>query len=394
MAAVGRDGVVVAANASPSDGPALRARNIDVWIGGKLGLAPGGAGLVVSITVQKIRNDIHRIIALTMGQGHHSTHRSTPVWVKTLIVIAVGLTYWKALLSLCASLHFNDFGKFYYGVVSWRAGGSLYALSPASYIGDLPDALTNLNPPHAMLAVWPVSFLAIGPAFAVWMGLNAVGLALSAVMVGRQTGWRPGYWQLMVLLLGAPTAGWLVTGQLTGLLAVPLACAWRDWRANRGFRGGLWFGLVLSIKPFLGVFVPWFIWRRDWSALKGTLIGASATMAAGLAAFGPFSYVEWANATASISWTWGALNASALGIVTRVFSVTPYHVPIAVYPSIVLPVWGMICAGIVAVLGHRLRHASVDRAWFLLMAGALLISPLGWVYYLWWVLPGLPTLPV
>lgn len=317
---------------------------------------------------------------------------ATPTWVKAALVVAAGWTYWRWLIAVCATVHFNDFGKFYYGIRAWLAGGSLYALSPASYIGDLPQPLTNLNPPHAMLLVWPVSLLPIVAAFAVWMFLNGAGMAWSAMLVARGTGWRPGFWPLVVLLMGAPTAGWLITGQLTGLLALPLALAWRHWRSGRELQGGRWFGLVLSVKPFLGLFLLWLIWRRDWRAVKGILIGSSAAVAAGMLVFGPYSYLEWAHSTAAVSWIWAPLNASVLGILTRAFGVTPYSEPMAAAPWLVNPLWAISVLSILVVLVRRLRSASIDDAWFLLMSAALLISPLGWVYYLWWLLPGLPRL--
>jgi len=320
------------------------------------------------------------------------TRLSIPVAVKALIVIAVTLTYWRGLITLCASVNYNDFGKFYYSVTSWRAGASLYALSPASYIGGLPYPLTNLNPPQTMLLVWPLSFLPIAWAFGVWMVANGLALIYVSVLIGRESGWRPGFWQLAVLLAGAPTATWLVTGQLTGLLAVPLALAWLRWRGGRAFAGGLWFGPVLSIKPFLGLFVLWLLWRRDWGALRGMALGATAAFGAGLAVFGLEAFKDWLGALAAVEWAWGAINASLLGVITRAFTKTPFHVPLAVKSAAVIPLQAAASIAVLAILFRRIRDASVDEAWSLLMAAALLVSPLGWAYYLWWLLPGLPVL--
>jgi hypothetical protein len=318
--------------------------------------------------------------------------KETPVTVKALIVAASGLLYYHWLIALCAALHYNDFGKFYNGITSWRAGESLYALSPASFNPALPMPFTNLNPPHGMLLVLPFGALPIDISFAAWMVVNGAALVAAVTIVISETGWRPSYWQLCGLGLGAPTATWMVTGQLSGMLALPLVLAWRHWRNGRAFAGGCWFGGVLAVKPFLGLFVLWLAWRRDWRALRGVALGGAAVTAAGLLVFGPHAYVDWLEAAGAVSWTWGAMNASIHGMLTRAFTVTPYHAPIVVAPWLVLPAWVLAGVGVVAAVWRRIRQASVDEAWSELMLASLLMSPLGWIYYSWWLLPGLPRL--
>jgi hypothetical protein len=315
-----------------------------------------------------------------------------PPLVSIAVLAAVAWPYWWWLYRLCASLHYNDFGKFYYGVLAWREGRSLYSLSPASFIPGLPNPLTNLNPPHAMLPVWPLTFLPVDWAFALWMVVNGACLLGVTTIVCRTVEWRPSFFQLTVLMAGAPTATWLVTGQLSGLMAVPLTFAWLAWRSGRLRAAGLWLGVAASVKPFLGLLVLWMLWRREWRALQGIAYSGLAAFLCGLLVFGVAGHSEWLAATWATSWTWSAMNASLLGIVTRALTVTPYHVPFGIAAWLVVPIWLPAVAGISVLLARRLRGASVDDAWGLLVAGALLISPLGWTYYLWWMLPGLQGL--
>jgi hypothetical protein len=315
-----------------------------------------------------------------------------PVWVKAALIAALAWPYWLWLIRLCASVHYNDFGKFYFGLREWQQGRSLYSLTPASFLGDLPDPLTNLNPPHAMLAVWPLSSLPPEAAFAVWMILNAAAIAYSAARVGHETGWTPGVWELTVLLIGAPTATWLVTGQLTGLLLLPLVLSWQAWRHGDLRRAGVWLGIAISVKPFLGTFVVWMIWRREWRGVAAAAAAISVMFVMGLSVFGVQAHLDWLASVRAVSWSWAAMNSSVLAIVTRAVTTTPYHIPFAHLPALVNPLWLCAVAGVGVLLVRSLESASVDDGWGVLMSGTLLISPLGWAYYHWWLLPGLPRL--
>jgi len=311
------------------------------------------------------------------------------IWVSMTAIALLAWPYWAWLYRLCAAVHFNDFGKFYYGVLAWREGRSLYALSPASYIPGLPAPLTNLNPPHAMLPVWPLSFLPLKWAYGAWMLVNIGALAVAMTVVCRTIGWRPTLWQLVVLLTGAPMATLIVTGQLSGLLALPLLWGWLAWREGRLSAAGLWLGTAVAVKPFLGLLLAWMLWRGEFRALRAAAVSAAASFFCGVIVFGVAAHTDWLGALRAVSWTWGAMNASLLGIVTRALTVTPYHVPLAVAPWLVPPIWLAATSLIVVLLVRRLRHASIDEGWGLLAMAALLVSPLGWTYYLWWILPGL-----
>jgi hypothetical protein len=43
---------------------------------------------------------------------------------------------------------------------------------------------------------------------------------------------------------------------------------------------------------------------------------------------------------------------------------------------------------IVIITLVRTRRQQIDESWLPLMVSALLASPLGWLYYIWWILPG------
>ncbi len=143
----------------------------------------------------------------------------------------------------------------------------------------------------------------------------------------------------------------------------------------------------MSIKPFLLIFVPYLLLRRKFRAAATACSIVAVTFALGFLLFGMDSYKSWTIALSAVDWPWAVMNASIQGILSRALAPSPYFVPLAQLPGLVLPVW-LVLAGLVGVLTLALAvrdwadHA-VDRAFALLLLGALLISPLGWIYYLW-----------
>jgi hypothetical protein len=83
------------------------------------------------------------------------------------------------------------------------------------------------------------------------------------------------------------------------------------------------------------------------------------------------------------------MNASLPGILARTLTMPSAGAPpLIVAPEIVAPLAFAGSALIVVVTLVRTRVWSIERSWLPLMAGALLASPLGWLYYMWWMLPG------
>jgi hypothetical protein len=84
------------------------------------------------------------------------------------------------------------------------------------------------------------------------------------------------------------------------------------------------------------------------------------------------------------------MNASLQGILARALTDVPASTsrPLVVLPALVGPV--ALAGGVLIVLVTllRTRRHHIDQSWLPLMASALLASPLGWLYYIWWVLPG------
>lgn len=145
-------------------------------------------------------------------------------------------------------------------------------------------------------------------------------------------------------------------------------------------------GVLASFKPFLGLFLLTLALRRQWRAVFAMCCAGAACALAGVAVFGWHSYLEWMQALGDVSWVWGGMNGSLRGLLTKSLSPSPALTPIFEAPSLVIPLW---LAAIVAVSLWSVRALSwsVDHLFAVTILASLLISPLGWVYYLWLAVP-------
>jgi len=87
-------------------------------------------------------------------------------------------------------------------------------------------------------------------------------------------------------------------------------------------------------------------------------------------------YREWLGALRGIQWVSEMMNASLAGTASRL--------PVATPPAL----WTVVGIALALFTIWRMRESSIAGAWMPLAAASLLASPLGWVYYGAWLLPG------
>lgn len=273
------------------------------------------------------------------------------------------------------------------------AGRSLYTPTWRRSVTSsrLVTGAPNLNLPHTLVPLLPLAYVPSAVALAIWMaGSLAAGVwCLWATL--RAVRWRPAWLTALAVgvyvLAWAPSAAFTLTAQLSFFVALPVCLGWLADRNRRSAAAGAWLGVAAAMKPFLLLLVPYFVLRRDWRATWTCLIAVTAIVSVGLAVFGPSAYVEWARQLPRVSWAGHYLNASWLSLVQRAFGDTVFA-PVAQWPWFVAPLAlaGTSVIGAVTFLRLRLptsAPADVDRDWTCLLLAALLMSPLGWVYYLW-----------
>jgi hypothetical protein len=275
-------------------------------------------------------------------------------------------------------MHFNDFGKFYYSLLTWRQGGSLYAPTAATDVG-VQVQFWNLNPPHLHLLLWPFAWLPIHTAFLIWTALNVLAAVWALVATIRETRVQPPRWVVAAALVSEPAFAWAITGQLSGLLMAAATMLWLAMRRGKWMQAGVVLGLTCSVKPFLGVFGLLWIVQRRWRALACAVAVGIAAVAIGVFVYGPSAYVEWMRVMKDVQWTGAVMNASMPALIGRTWTLQPLVTdPLALRIGSAAGVF-VLATGVFAAS----RTRDSDRSILILLLTALLASPLGWVYYTW-----------
>jgi len=315
----------------------------------------------------------------------------------TMVVVAVcaaWLLFYLVLgVYMVRQLHMNDFGKFYYSAKLFLDGQDMYGPSPATEI-PISDTesrqFLNMNPPHFHFLMLP--FAVMGPmnAFALWVVVNLIALFLSLRAIARELRieWTREriMWGAVAIILCSATAGIVVTGQLTFLLLLPVTFAWIAARQGDWNKSAALLGACASVKPFLGIFLIYLILRRDTKPVVAMVVSGTLCAVAGLVVFGWTAYSNWLAAVSSVDWTWAPMNGSLAALVSRAFDESPFYTPAASGPGLIKPITTMLSLAVVGVSFRELRrniHGSVDHVFGILLLTAQLVSPLGWVYYLW-----------
>jgi hypothetical protein len=288
----------------------------------------------------------------------------------------------------------SDFTIFYFTARLVADGLPMYGESPARYgVKWAADHLGNLNPPHFQILFLPLASLSYGQALLVWVGASAASLVASLVLIVRELEIRFTWRRLAVwggFTIGlAPFTTVAVTSEMTFLLMLPFTMMWRQWRRERWLAAGVWLGVLVSLKLFFAVFALWLLANRRYRPLLAMSATAVGLMVLGAVVFSHENYREWVHSLGSVGWQWMAMNASWPGFVSRLFESGGKVAPVASWPAIV-PVASVL--GSAAVLYTAIARGGgpsgprddggADRTILVLLLGAILASPLGWIYYL------------
>lgn len=315
-------------------------------------------------------------------------------WVAWAIVVTIWLLFVPAYVSMIR-LAFeqpanSDFTIFYYTARLISDGLPMYGESPARYgVTWQIEHLGNLNPPQFQLFTRPLAWLSYHDALVAWIVLSVCCLFLSLGLIMRalnlRWSWRATLGAGAVVLPLTAFTTVASTCEVTFVLMLPFTLAWRAWREERWDSTGAWLGLCASAKVFLLLFLPWLVLRRCWRAVRSFVAVLLAMTLLGVAVLGIGAYRLWVATLADVFWWWMPMNASWQGFLSRTLEGGPALMAFLPPAAFVHPVtiaatsFFVVLALIVAL---RSRWPSPDRQVLSLFLAALLISPLGWVYYL------------
>lgn len=323
--------------------------------------------------------------------------RAVTATIVCLLAGAMIVIYLGAARSTISLRQLQDYGMFDFSTRQLRAGAEMYATRPAADDPERPRPF-NLNPPHFHLLLLPLTALPPDVAFTVWMWLSLVALAAALVMIGRAVRLRAwGFASLYAAAMLSPALhATMLTGQVGLLLLVPFTLAWIAARGGRDVAAGLWLGFCAAIKPFVLLFAVAFLVQKRWRAAAAMGAAGLAMCAAGALAIGLHEYAAWIGQLAGVTWAEHYMNASLLGLLERTFSATPWgQHPLVDRPGAIGPLWiGAVVIVVIITARAWARMHDVDRTFLITGAAMLLVSPLGWVYYFWFVLPPLVALLV
>ena len=268
----------------------------------------------------------------------------------------------------------RDFASFYHSAAA-LAGGS------DPYRGHTADAAVNINLPHATGLLIPLSALSYPVAFAVWQSIQVIAwaLLLRRLMHAQPSLSTVEFAAAAVLFPG--TLAQLAQGQWGFLLAWLLVMAWYELRRSRDAASGVWVGVATAVKPFVGLLILAELFRGR-VRLAMVAAGTAATFfVAGALLLGLTPYLQWFDAVGRLEWAGYPSNASVRGLFERSLPAEAAH-------------WWPLGAIAVAAgsLAAAARCEDDALSWSLVLVGALLSAPVGWLYYGWILAPSVLAL--
>ena len=315
------------------------------------------------------------------------------LWGLAIVIwISFAQVYVRMIRLTLADPSSSDFTIFYYTAKMVADGLPMYGESPARYgVTWAAGHLGNLNPPHFQILFVPLARLPYGQALLAWVAVSFTCLVASLVVIFRElrvpfTWTRFVSWGAFTIGL-APFTTVAVTSEMTFVLMLPFALLWRAWRRAQWASAGAWLGVLVSLKLFFLVLGAWLALRRQWRALGACAAVALVLVLVGGGVFGFDAYRLWTRSMGTVGWQWMAMNASWPGYAGRVLQGGAKMEPATLTPWLVQPV-ALMGAAVVLSATMRSTWRGLDdiasREWVLLvlLLGAILASPLGWVYYL------------
>lgn len=326
-------------------------------------------------------------------------------------LLLVSGAYYAAAKGQSIYVLFSDYGKFYESAQFAQHGLGLYTPIhikeyPGLSITDdrsnnkfknvephISHYAANLNPPFFQLLLSPISQFSYATSLFIWLGFSiacgiiAISLIIKIISAEKSKLAIPAL--TLALFAYYPTFVSFQFGQVTLFLLSLLVGGWWAAHNNRPILTGMLIGIAASIKLFLGLFFLFFLLRREWHSLFwfGFTILICAILP--LSVFPLNDYISYHHILNNICWYTSSWNASLYGFILRVFGGhAEKNIPLWLLPHLghylYWIIYSCIFIAVVKLLqpNHKIPRATkCDLDFSVVLVSALILSPLGWLYY-------------
>lgn len=324
-----------------------------------------------------------------------------------LLAIIILLNFIYPLTLGKTNILYSDFGKFYHSQQLLIQGKNIYA--PVYFVKNKLNTSThatktksthpkvlklggNLNPPFFTLISFPLAYLSYPHALLVWTLLSILAGALGILLLQQKLDPHNFSSSCALLLLITlfsyfPSFVNLQFGQV-GLLLIPLlVCGWRAARTGKAINAAIFLGLATSLKPFIGLFLFYFLMRKEWRGLCAFFATLLSCALIAMLFLGMDSYVAYYHACQQINWAASNWNVSFYGFLLRLWGGVESNVALLPVPGLITYLYPCIAGLFFLAMIQFLRPADIqtekklDLDFSVIIVGMLLLSPLGWIYY-------------
>lgn len=304
---------------------------------------------------------------------------------------------------------YTDFGKFYNSQQMFVQGKNIY--SPIYFVRhkinfkSTPPRLvkskhvqvlqlgSNLNPPFFTLLSFPFAYLSYSHALWLWTFLSILAGSLAVLLLQHKL--DPSSLSRsssLLLLIGFfsyfPSFVSLQFGQVSLLLLPLLVLAWRAAQDKKTLKAGIFLGFAASLKPFIGLFLFYFLIRKEWRGFFSFIATVVICIMSTAIVFGLDTYLSYYHACQQIKWAASSWNVSLYGFLLRLIGGNESNAALIALPGLIAFVYPLLTALIfLAIIRFLLPQANIESSqktnldFSIVLLGMLLLSPLGWFYY-------------
>ena len=242
-----------------------------------------------------------------------------------------------------AALAVRDGGRLYETALIWRDLG--YANAAPS--PQPTETTPYIYPPLLAVVMVPFTWLPHGIAHALWCALMVGSVAGAAAVIGRLlSDGSTRQWVAVasavtiVLFVSQPVRASLTSKQIDGTILLLLALSLLAFLRRRDTLAGLWFGLAITIKPFVVLLTIYYLWKGGW---RTVVVAGSCSAVLALAPFpflAPGTFSDYLNGTgyyAGPVYVASPMIQSVYAVLVRTFMVNQFAQPLVDAPWLVLP---------------------------------------------------------